>query len=387
MQSPEILQHLIGFDTTSRNSNVELMTFIGDLLRAHDIAFTLLPNDAGTKANLYATIGKPNTAGVMLSGHTDVVPVDGQKWTKPPFQLTEENGRYYGRGTADMKGFVASALSAALKAKERDLATPLHLGFSYDEELGCLGVHSMIEFMKQAPVRPAFCIVGEPTNLRVATGHKGKTAIDVTCTGREGHSALAPFALNALYLASDLIQEIRDLQKSLADSEAGDLDYDVPYTTLHVGKINGGTALNIVPSRCDLSFEIRNIESDDPLEIFDEIQSRASRIVENAHESAPEADIAMEVFNAYPGLATPEDASVVEFVRSLTGANGTCKVAFGTEGGLFSQELGIPTVVCGPGSMTQGHKPDEYIEIEQVQRCDAMLEKLIGHLQRGLQMD
>ena len=250
--------------------------------------------------------------------------------------------------------------------------------------MGCLGVHSMIDFMKQAPLRPAFCIVGEPTNLQVATGHKGKTAVKVTCTGREGHSALAPFALNALYLASDLIGDIRKLQKEISESGSGDPDYDVPYTTLHVGKLNGGTALNIVPNLCEMSFEIRNIAADDPAAILEKLRQKASEIVDAARETAPEAEIAMEVFNTYPGLATPEDASVVEFVKSLTGANGTCKVAFGTEGGLFSQELSIPTVVCGPGSMTQGHKPDEYIEIEQLRRCDAMLEKLVDCLESGI---
>ena len=268
MQTDEILEHLIGFDTTSRNSNMELMSFIGDLLEKHGVEFTLLPNETGSKANLFATVGKAEGPGVLLSGHTDVVPVDGQDWTKPPFELTRQDGRYYGRGTTDMKGFVASALATALKASEKTLATPLHLGFSYDEEVGCLGVHSMIDFMKQAPMRPAFCIVGEPTNLQVATGHKGKTAVKVTCTGREGHSALAPYALNALYLASDLIGDIRKLQKEISESGSGDPDYDVPYTTLHVGKLNGGTALNIVPNLCEMSFEIRNIAADDPAAIL-----------------------------------------------------------------------------------------------------------------------
>lgn len=384
MNSLEILKQLIAFDTVSANPNIDLMHFVRDLLETNGIKSTLIPNPEGTKANLYATVGPGETSGVMLSGHTDVVPVDGQDWTRPPFELTEDDTRYFGRGTADMKGFVASAAAAALRANAGDLKTPLHLAFSYDEEIGCVGVKSMIEMLSKAPVRPAICIVGEPTKLGVATGHKGKVGMIGKCYGLEGHSAMAPFAFNALYLACDFVNELRAIQERLIKTGKRDDDFDVPYSTVHVGKINGGVALNIVPNYCELVFEIRNIAEDDPEMIYDWIKQSASRVVGEARKHFSGADIKIEVFNTYPGMSTAADDEVVKFVKSLTGANTTSKVAFGTEGGLFSKTLGIPTVICGPGSMEQGHKPDEFIEKEQLLRCDAMLDRLLERLEHPL---
>lgn len=382
MNTLDILDRLIAFDTTSRNPNRALIDWIATLLRDAGAQVTLLPDDTGGKANLYATIGPRDRAGVCLSGHTDVVPVDGQDWTHPPFALTRADGNLYGRGTCDMKGFVASALSAALRAPA--LKTPLHLAFSYDEEIGCIGVRSLIDMLAAAPVRPALCIVGEPTSMQVATGHKGKMAARVTCHGVEGHSALAPFATNAIYMATDLVNEIRAIQARLAESGARDGDYDVAYTTLHVGTINAGTALNIVPNRAEFLFEIRSIAQDDPDALLAEIQSAAARIV----KATGAAEAAIEITptaNTYPGLATPPDAEVVSFVKSLAGSpNATIKVAFGTEAGLFSDVAGIPCAVCGPGSMAQGHKPDEYVSEAQLAQCDAMMDRLLARLATGL---
>jgi len=384
MHSVEILERLIGFETVSAHSNLDLIHFVRDLLHGQGIAVQLIHDAQGGKANLYATIGPPDRPGVLLSGHTDVVPVEGQDWTLPPFRMTRQEGKAYGRGAADMKGFLACAIAAALDAAARPLKTPLHLALSYDEEVGCIGVHSMIDMLRNAPFRPALCIVGEPTAMAVATGHKGKLAARAICKGREGHSALAPFALNAIHLATDLIGEIRAIQDRIAATGACDSDYDVPYTTLHVGKITGGVALNIVPNDCRVDFEIRNIASDDPAALLDEIRTAADRIAGEAQQKAPEAAITIEVTNTYPGLNTPREAEAVAFVKSLTGANGTIKVAFGTEGGLFSGELGIPTVVCGPGSMEQGHKPDEFVTLDQLSQCDAMLARLVERLEVGL---
>lgn len=384
MDTLELLDKLVAFPTVSRDPNMDLIRFVGDFLGRHGIACTLIDDGTGRKANLYATIGPQDQPGVMLSGHTDVVPVDGQNWSTDPFRLRRAGGRLYGRGTADMKGFVACALNAARLAASRPLATPLHLALSHDEEIGCVGVRRMIDVLEQAPVRPTFCLVGEPTSMAVATGHKGKTALKAVCIGREGHSALAPFALNAVHLACEFVGEIRDLQAEIAAAGARDGDYDVPYTTLHVGKIAGGVALNIVPNRCDLDFEIRNLLEDDPSSILDRLQGATNRIVAAARTVAPEADIIVETVNTYPGLATPPDAAVVSFVKSLTGANGTIKVAFGTEGGLFSERLAVPTVICGPGSMAQGHKPDEYVAEEQLAQCNTMLAALVGRLETGL---
>ncbi len=380
-QTEAILARLIAFPTVSRDPNLALIDYVRDLLAAEGIAATIIPDTTGGKADLYATTG-PEGPGVMLSGHTDVVPVEGQDWTKPPFALTRADGRYYGRGTADMKGFVAAAVAAMLRAARMELKTPLHLALSYDEEIGCIGVRSLIDLLEAAPTRPAFCIVGEPTSLAVATGHKGKTALKAVCRGREGHSALAPMAMNALHLAGDLMAAIRARQADIAATGARDGDYDVPYTTLHAGRIAGGVALNIVPNHAELDFEIRNLAEDDPAAILAAIRADAARIVAETGDSDAAIEIS-ETF-AYPGLATPPDSQVVAFVKSLTGSNAMIKVAFGTEGGLFAERLAIPTVVCGPGSMAQGHKPDEFVAVEQIERCDAMLDALLARLRAGI---
>lgn len=384
MKTLEILERLIAFDTISHRPNMALIDYIRTLLNDAGAALTLIKNEDGTKANLYATIGSTDCAGVMLSGHTDVVPVEGQDWTVPPFALTQKNGRLYGRGTADMKGFLACALSTALKAAKKPLKTPLHLAFSYDEEIGCIGVRSLVDMLHNAPIHPLFCIVGEPTGMAVATGHKGKTALHADCIGKEAHSALAPTGLNAIHLAADFVTELRDIQTEIVNTGSRDADYDVPYTTVHVGKINGGVVVNIVPNLCTLDFEIRSMGQDDPKEIITRMEAAAAGILAKAHDHAPEADIKISVTNTYPGLNTPTNADVVRFVKSLTGANGTIKVAFGTEGGLFDQQLDIPTVICGPGSMAQGHKPDEYVSVEQLEKCDAALGILIDRLIEGI---
>jgi acetylornithine deacetylase len=379
----EILERLVAFDTVSSNPNRALIDYVRTLLDSAGIAVTLIPDAGGGKANLYASTGPAGPGGVMLSGHTDVVPVDGQAWTRPPFALTEAEGRLYGRGTADMKGFVACAIEAMLIAARRPLAAPLHLALSYDEEVGCLGVGSLIDMLAAAPVRPRFCIVGEPTGLQVATGHKGKVALRATCTGREGHSALAPLALNALHLGSDFLAAVRALQAEVAASGLRDGDYDVPYTTLHVGKMSGGVQVNIVPNLAVLDFEIRSLAGEDVAGLIARLQAEAEAITAPLRASFPEAAIRLERLWDYPGLGTPPDAEVVRFVQSLTGANGTIKVAFGTEGGLFDQRLGVPTVICGPGSMAQGHKPDEFVTVEQVERCRTMLAALVRRLEQA----
>jgi len=348
------------------------MEYVGDLLRSCDQEPRLVPNHENTKANLYCTIGPKDIPGVMLSGHTDVVPVDGQDWTRPAFTLTESDGRYYGRGTTDMKGYIASALAMACTASKRTLKTPLHLALSYDEEIGCVG-----------PTKPKMCIVGEPTNLSVATNHKGKTSILVQCHGKEAHSALAPGALNAIHLASDFISAVRTKQQWRKNNPEGSNDIsDIPYTTVHVGRVNANQALNIVPNLCTINLEIRHTSTDDPEAIIESLAQDAKRITAPYLERFPDAHIDMEVWNAYPALDTDTASEVVNFVKSLVGANTTSSVAFGTEAGLFSESLGIPTVVCGPGSMEQGHKPDEYIDIDQLNRCDDMHARLLDILEQ-----
>ena len=380
----EILADLIAFPTVSRDSNLELITYCADRLSAAGVGSRIIKDEAGGKANLFATIGPKDKPGVMLSGHTDVVPVDGQDWTKPPFEAITENGKIYGRGTADMKGFVASALAHGIKAAEMDLKTPMHLAFSYDEEIGCVGVRSMIDMLIKAPVKPMMCIVGEPTHMAIATGHKGKTALTATCIGAEAHSALAPTAVNAIHLACDLIAEIRHLQKDIAENGHQDPAFDIPYTTLHAGIIHSGVALNIVPNHAEVKFEIRNLAADEPAAIISRLEKAIAPIIKVAKAKAPQTEITLEINNSYPGLETALDDAVVDFVSSLTGRNERIKVAFGTEGGLFLRDLGVPTIVCGPGSMDQGHKPDEYVSLDQLAACDAMLSSLTTRLVDGL---
>jgi len=384
MDTRELLGRLIAFDTVSDRPNLPLIHFLRDLLDGAGADVQLIADATGHKANLYATIGPADRPGVALSGHTDVVPVEGQAWTVPPFEMTERDGKLCGRGTADMKGFVAAATAAALKAARADLATPLHLAFSHDEEIGCIGVRSLIDMLAQAPFRPRFCIVGEPTSMQVGTGHKGKTALRAVCTGREAHSALAPTGVNAIHLATDLVAHLRNMQADIVVRGASDAAYDIPYTTVHAGIIAGGVQVNIVPNRCVLDFEIRNLAEDDPAAMIASVRQAANAIAAEYHDVAPESGIEISTLFSYPGLATPVDADVISFVKSLTGGNDTIKLAFGTEGGLFDRDLGIQTVICGPGSMAQGHKPDEFVTVEQIERCDAMLDALIERLKTGV---
>ena len=387
-QHISFLRDLIAFPTVSRDPNRALIEYCADYLRSIGAVVEIIAADSGDKANLYATIGPDMVPGVMLSGHTDVVPVDGQLWTKPPFEAVVESGRVYGRGTADMKGFVAAALSCAGIAAQRHLQTPLqtplHLALSYDEEIGCVGVRSLIDMLAAAPVKPAMCIVGEPTAMAIATGHKGKTAIEAACVGSAAHSALAPQAVNAIHLACDLIAQISHLQDDIITDGAQDSAYDIPYTTLHAGLITSGVALNIVPDHAVVTFEIRNLAADDPEAILNRLRRAIAPVIAVARKRAAEADIVFKVINSYPGLETSLDEAVVAMVAELTGRDERIKVAFGTEGGLFSQRLGIPAVVCGPVSMAQGHKADEFVTLVQLDSCDAILASLVDRLVTGL---
>jgi len=374
-----ILERLVGFPTVSRDSNLGLIGFVRELLGQAGVSTELIASPDGSKANLFATVGPNDRPGVILSGHTDVVPTEGQAWSSDPFAMREEAGRLYGRGAADMKAFLASALRAACAAAAAPLANPLHLAFSYDEEVGCLGVRDMLPILARIPP-PMCCIVGEPTSMKIATGHKGKVFAHAVCHGRSAHTAFAPLAVNAIHLACDLVHVLRDLQDRVRESGARDPGYNIPYTTIHAGRIRGGEALNIVPEHCELDFEIRHLAADDPRNLMKTIGEAAEGIAARYRDKAPEARVEISVVNDYPGLDTPAGAEVVTFVRSLTGESGTIKVAFGTEGGLYRERAHVPTVICGPGSMEQGHTADEFVTRDQVARCDAMMDKLITRL-------
>ena len=384
MNSYQILEKLISFNTISSNSNLELMSFCENLLKDIGDKISIIKNHQENKCNLFATIGSSNKPGIILSGHTDVVPIEGQSWVTNPFKLIEKNNRLYGRGTADMKSFVACALHAAIKGSEMNLQTPLHLAFSYDEEIGCVGVRSMIDMLKTLPLKPLFCIVGEPTSMQIASGHKGKVNVSVSFKGKEAHSALSPNGLNAIYLATTLINEIQAIQSKIKSNSNHDEDFEVPYTTLQVGKIEGGVAVNIVPSSSSFLFEIRNLSEDNPNVILNEIEKIAKDLVKKNIDKFPDTSIKIKISNQYPSLNTSKNSNVINFLKSLTGINNIRKVSFGTEGGLFSNELNLETAICGPGSMEQGHKPDEYIEKEQISLCDNMLNNLLEKLRFGL---
>lgn len=375
----EILRSLISFDTTSANSNLALLDWVQAYLEQHGVESRLVYNAEENKANLYATIGPADKGGVMLSGHTDTVPVTGQNWTFEPYQLNEHNGRYYGRGTADMTTFLAVALAAVPAMQQAELHTPIHLAFSYDEEIGCIGVRRLIDTLQNHPLKPAICIIGEPTTMQVVTAHKGKLAARVTVTGKECHSGMAPLGVNAVNYAARLISWLEQLAQKKKTEGPFEDGYDIPYSTVHTGTVKGGTALNIVPNHCEFVFEIRNIAAEDPRALLTEFRSYVDQLIAEMRDVDENCDIQIDITTEYPGLSTADDEEVVAFVRGLTTNLERGNINFGTEGGLFSQ-VGIPTVVCGPGSMDQGHKPDEYIEAEQISQCEAFMARLINQL-------
>jgi acetylornithine deacetylase len=377
-RSIEILDALVGFDTTSRNSNLPLIAWIEDYLDRHGVAHERIPDRSGTKSNVWATIGPATTPGYILSGHTDTVPVDGQSWSSDPFRLARRDGKLFARGSTDMKGFLACCLAAVPEMKARPLQQPIHLAISYDEEVGCVGVRDMIARLKSAPVRPAGCFVGEPTGMGVVIGHKGKRSLRVTVRGQTCHSSLAPQGVNAVEFAARLIVKIRDMAERFAREGARDPLYDVPFTTGHTGVVNGGTALNIVPDSCWFEFEFRTIAADDAGALIGEVMAYARDKLEPAMKAvAPQAGITFEEKSGFPGLETPASAELVGFTKQIAGADDHAKVAYGTEAGLFAA-AGIPSVVIGPGSIDQAHKADEFVAESELAKCGAFLERLLA---------
>ncbi|MEH4661643.1 acetylornithine deacetylase [Phytobacter diazotrophicus] len=376
MTSREMLEQLVAFNTTSRESNLALIEFVGRYLTGLGVDYELIHNAEGSKANLYARLGPPGHGGVMLSGHSDVVPVDGQNWSVPPFALTERDGKLYGRGTADMKGFIACILAAIPHFLAQPLAQPLHLAISYDEEVGCLGVRTLLDALSARADKPAICLIGEPTELQPVLGHKGKLGVRCEVQGAACHSAYAPQGVNAIEYAAKLIHHLTLIGQRLAAPEHHDARFDPPFTTVQTGLIQGGRALNIVPADCTFDFEVRTLPQDDAQEVARELESYAQReLLPAMHAVNRDAAIRFYPISSYPGLYTAAQSAAARLVAHLTGSEKFSTVAFGTEGGLFHQS-GIPSVICGPGSMAQGHKPDEFITVEQLNACDALLRRL-----------
>ncbi len=374
----DILKVLIGFNTVSDQSNLPLIEWVEEYLKGHGVASRRIYDETGEKANLIATIGPADVPGIVLSGHVDVVPVEGQPWTTDPFEATVIDGRMYGRGSSDMKGFDACVLAAVPKMVAANLNTPLHICLSYDEEVGCIGVRSAITEMAGWPVRPRACIVGEPTGMQVVTGHKSKHSVRVTVRGKAGHSSLAPDFVNAVEYAARLIVHISDKGRELAATGATDPLFDCIHSTAHVGPINGGKQLNIVPEHASFEFEFRTIAEDDAAALIRAVIDHAKAEIIPAMQAVnPDTGIDFDMMTDVDGLQTPEDAEIVTLAKSLAKRNDHAKVAYGTEGGLFQSMAGIPTVVIGPGSIDRAHQADEYITLDELAAGSAFIERLI----------
>ncbi|EAA8106910.1 TPA: acetylornithine deacetylase [Escherichia coli] len=376
--SRTLLERLVAFDTTSRESNLALIDFVWHYLTDLGVNCELIHNAGCSKANLYARLGPAGSGGILLSGHSDVVPVDGQNWSVPPFALSERDGKLYGRGTADMKGFIACMLAAVPHFLAQPLAQPLHLAISYDEEVGCLGVRTLLDVLASRPEKPDLCLIGEPTELQPVLGHKGKLAVRCEVQGAACHSAYAPQGVNAIQYAAKLIHRLTAIGEVFAAPERQDTRFDPPFTTVQTGLIQGGRALNIVPAECTFDFEVRTLPQDDAQQVAEELERYAQReLLPQMRAVNSDTEIRFYPLSSYPGLYTAAQSAAAQLLAHLTGSEAFSTVAFGTEGGLFHQ-AGIPSVICGPGSMAQGHKPDEFITIEQLDACDAMLRRLAG---------
>lgn len=374
--SVEMLRKLIEFPTVSRDSNLDLIHYVRDLLAPYGAEIRLTHDDGKRKANLFATLGPRAAGGIVLSGHTDVVPVEGQPWDTDPFVMVEKDGRLHGRGTADMKGFIACVLAAVPGFVERGLKAPLHLAFTYDEEVGCLGVGRLITDLDRAGIRPGSCIVGEPTEMRPIIAHKGKRSYRCTVRGLAGHSAYAPHGVNAVEYAAEAVAFLKGMARRRRDQGPFDRAFDIAHTTVHTGVLRGGTQLNVIPHEATFDFEFRHLPGDDPERLLREFKDYVGRSLEPEMRSVhAAAGFTIERLSEIPTLDTGPESEVVELVQELSGERDFGKVSFATEGSQF-QRAGIPTVICGPGSIAQAHKPNEYVTLDQLAKCDAFLRRL-----------
>ncbi|XKE44452.1 acetylornithine deacetylase [Halomonas organivorans] len=380
----QLLERLVGFPTVSRDSNLDLIAFVEAYLDDHGVEHWRVDNDEGTKANLLARIGPEVEGGVVLSGHTDVVPVDGQPWSSDPFVLRDGgDGRLYGRGTCDMKGFIACALAEVPRWVELELDRPIYLAFSYDEEVGCIGAPRLIERLMADHPRPAAVFVGEPTMMQPVVAHKGATNLRTTVTGRAAHSSQVNQGVSAVHLAARLVTYIEDVMAELRAEGRVDEAFNVAHSSLHVGKIQGGTAINIMARECRFEWEIRHLPSDRFEDLIGRVQAYAETLQAEMRQRAPEAGIHTEQLNTtVPALADDDNAEVLALCRDLVGEAPAGAVAYATEAGQF-QRAGLSTVICGPGSIGQAHQPDEYLELTQLEAGSAFMRALGRRLARA----
>ena len=371
-----IVRDLIGFDTTSRDSNLALIDYAQTLLEKAGARCRRSYDKTGTKANLFATLGPDGDSGYVLSGHTDVVPVDGQDWSTDPFKPQVRDGKLYGRGACDMKGFVGTALALAPHIAKAKLKRPIHFALSYDEEVGCVGVTGLLDDLKAQKLKPALAIIGEPTGMRIVGAHKGGAKLVTKCCGREHHSSGPEKGANAVMMAGEFVSLLDSVWDELrADS---DPHFDPPHSTVQATVIHGGTAVNILAREADVTWEYRCLPDRDPSKIIARVEQRAAaEILPKYQRRAAEAMLRTSLHAQYPGLAMDEDSPAVRLARELTGANQVEAVAYGTEAGHF-QSYGIPAVICGPGSIEQAHRPDEYCALSELEACENFLRKLIA---------
>ena len=376
----ELLARLVSFDTTSRNSNLALIGFVREYLDAHGIPYRVSSDAAGEKANIHAIIGPHGPGGVALSGHVDTVPVDGQAWSADPFTLRRAEGRLYARGSADMKGFVSACLAAVPDIKSRNLARPLHLFISYDEEVGCNGARRLIQDFDESGLKPTLCVVGEPSGMQPILAHKGKLNLGVTVRGVTGHSAEPGKGVNAIQAAGEAVAYVAAEARRLAKEGPFEEGFDPPHTTIHVGTIRGGTILNIIPERCEFTMEWRTIPGDDAARHVERMKQFVADAIEPAMRAvSAKAGFDFEVLTTMPGLSLDPSHALTDIVKQLTGSNSAGKVSYGTEGG-FYQGAGIATIICGPGHIAQAHQPDEWVAQEQLDTCDAFIRRLVDRV-------
>ncbi len=379
----EIIADLIRFPTVSARSNRDLIAYVVERLAAHDIPARLFENADGTKANLLATIGPADVPGIVLSGHSDVVPTEGQEWSRDPFSPWQANGRLYGRGACDMKGFLGLVLAAVPRLAARPLARPVHIAISYDEEVGCAGVGSLVEHLATLETKPLFVLIGEPTEMRIVTAHKGIRVIRTEVTGRAAHSSLPEAGANALVAAAGIVGFLATLAERLKDTR--DDRFDPPYTTLNVGRMTGGAAVNIIAEKATIEWEYRPLPGTDADALLAEVRAFADReLLPGLRVGAgDDADISFEKVAAAPALDTEGGEDAEAFLRRVLGANRAHAVSFTTEAGLFQSVAGIPAIVCGPGAIEQAHKPDEYVSLDQLEKAQGLIDALCDAAERG----
>jgi acetylornithine deacetylase len=375
-----MIERLIAFNTVSRDSNLGLIEWVRDYLHGHGAKTRLTHDATGKKANLFATLGESPKPGLILSGHTDVVPVDGQNWDTNPFIAVERDGKLFARGSADMKGFIGIILSQAPKfvaaLHSGRLDAPLHYALSYDEEVGCLGVRGLIHDLEQNGIRPAGCVVGEPTSMQPIIAHKGTHRFRCSVHGREAHSSYVTFGVNAIEYAARLVVYIRQIADRLAQIEQRDYGFTVPYSTLSTGTIRGGIAANVVPKDCEFSFDMRTLPNASPDALYREIRTYAEALAREMQAIDPQSGIDLVWASQTIGLAASESDAIVRWAMQLSKNSTAGKVSYGTEAGLF-QQMGVPTVICGPGDIAEAHRPNEFVALDQLAQCEAFMNRIL----------